>query len=108
MGDRGNIKIGGVYLYTHWGGSEIKQTLQKALKKKWRWDDESYLARIIFCEMIRGEESGETGFGISTGIVDNEYDILEVDVANQTVQEGKRKWSFEEFILQDFGGSEIY
>ena len=114
MGDRGNIKVGGVYLYTHWCGSQIKTILKKALKRKLRLKDEAYLTRIIFCEMLKaGQESldGETGFGISISIQDNEHNILEVDCKNQKISElkqdfenktDKRKvlheWTFKQFI----------
>jgi len=102
MGDRGNIKVGKVYLYTHWGGSNLKTVLKKALSRKQRWNDEAYLTRIIFCEMIIEEEQGlneETGFGISTKIQDNENPILEVDVEHQEIKEnGEIINSFEEFI----------
>ena len=104
MGDRGNIKVGKVYLYTHWGGSEIKDVLKKALKRKQRWNDEAYLTRIIFCEMVKDDVESETGFGISTSLCDNEYNILEVDCEKQEVREvtdeGKlvKKWSFTKFI----------
>ncbi len=100
MGDRGNIKVGKVYLYTHWGGSEIKQILKNALSKKLRWDDEAYLTRIIFCEMIKEDVSGETGFGISTEICDNDNVILEVDVENQEVKFGDTIKTFNEFIIK--------
>lgn len=107
MGDRANILIGGsfgddfrgVYLYTHWGGSELPMTLQSALKKRWRWDDEQYLARIIFCEMVKGDETGETGYGISAVIGDGGKRVLKVDAATQTVthvQSGKT-WTFTEY-----------
>lgn len=108
MGDRGNILIGGVYLYTHWGGSELHKILQDALKKRWRWDDTPYLTRIIFCEMIKGCEEEETGFAISTKINDNEHNILEVDVDDNIIIERDtsfkviKKWSFEDFIREDF------
>ena len=77
MSDRGNIVFvqpGGidnaprplVYLYSHWGGSELAETLQRALKRGVsRWDDNSYLARIVFCTMCAGDVEGLTGFGIS-------------------------------------------
>ncbi|KKN28612.1 hypothetical protein LCGC14_0852570 [marine sediment metagenome] len=109
MGDRGNIKVGNVYLYTHWGGSEIKQTLQDVLKRKQRWDDEAYLTRMIFCGMC-DDLSGETGFGISTKIQDNEYNILEVDCASQKVKEVTeegvlvKEWTFAEFIDETIRG----
>jgi hypothetical protein len=87
MGDRGNIVVrdqwlrdGGpgeaVFLYSHWGGMELPEVLRRALDKRWRWDDGSYLARIIFEEMIDGDRGGETGYGIGTRIMDNEYDLL--------------------------------
>lgn len=98
MGDRGNIKVGKVYLYTHWGGSEIKNILKTALiRGKERWNDESYLTRIIFCEMIKSDVMGTTGYGISTEVIDNEHDILEVDCDKQEVN----GISFKEFIGEE-------
>lgn len=94
MGDRGNIvvvhhvgakKIKRIFLYTHWAGTEIASTLQTALQRKQRWDDEAYLTRIIFCEMIGDDIKGETGFGIGGECVDNEHNVLVVDCAKQTV-----------------------
>lgn len=108
MGDRGNIVIDGVWFYTHWGGSEIKQDLQKALNKNSRWEDSAYLARIIFCQMIEGDTEGETGFGISLTMQDNEHPILFVDTESQEVIEKTeelkivKKWTFEEFTKEDF------
>ena len=106
MGERGNIKVGGVYLYTHWSGDNLKTILQNALKKKLRWSDESYLTRIIFCEMLKNATDESTGYGISTYMCDNNYNIFEVDVNNQTVTEVTEvgnivnKWSFAEFIKE--------
>ena len=94
MGDRANIRVlqghrkGSVYLYTHWGGTGLARTLQTALKRKQRWVDEAYLARIIFCEMIKGAEDGETGFGIATSPPDNGHQILTVDCEEQRVRIG--------------------
>lgn len=113
MGDRGNIKVldepsgsGAVYLYTHWGGSDIKTYLANALDRgRDRWDDPAYLARIIFCEMLKSS-SGDpldetTGLGISTQLCDNEHPILVVHCDSQAIEteEGKSEnWQFEEFI----------
>ena len=102
MGDRGNIKVGKVYLYTHWYGSHLVEILKKALVRgRGRWNDESYLTRIIFSEMLiqcSSEDydalSDTTGFGISTYIPDNEHEILEVNCKTQTVND----IPFEEFI----------
>lgn len=115
MGDRGNIVIKQrkpkdtfLYFYTHWSGSDIGQTVQDALKRgKERWDDEQYLARIIFCELIKDDINGTDGYGISTYMGDNEHDFLVIDAEKQTVsrvKEGdpdakpKKSWKFKEFV----------
>lgn len=90
MGDRGNIVVldslypqnGQVFLYTHWGGSELESYAITALKKNDRWDDSQYLARIVFQAMV-GTDEGTTGFGITSTIGDNEYDLLVLDTASQ-------------------------
>jgi hypothetical protein len=109
MGERGNIVVDGIWLYTHWSGDNIKVILQNALKKKWRWQDSAYLTRIIFCEMIKDDIEGETGYGISLHMCDNEYPILFVETEDQKVYlktEDKKTilnvWTFEEYIKSDF------
>lgn len=112
MGDRGNIVMEygdgkQIYFYTHWRGSEIAAVLTRALQRKQRWNDPSYLARIIFCELVRGEESNETGYGISPYLTDNEHDLLSVNPQKQTVRKTtekgriKQTWTFEEFLNQE-------
>jgi len=105
MGDRANIQMlneedKSVYLYTHWRGSELPGILQRALAKRWRWNDDAYLARIIFCEMVKGSETGETGFGISASLGDGDDRILIVDARWGRVQVAGRGagWSFEEYL----------
>lgn len=117
MGDRGNIVIKQnakdkqgeyIYFYAHWSGSELPSILQSALARgKERWDDEQYLARVIFCEMIKDNVLDTDSFGISTYMGDNEHDFLVVDVRAQTVgrvREGdpgaapKKKWSFDDYL----------
>ena len=98
MGDRGNIIVvdgkSKVYLYTHWNGSELPGIIQAALKRsRERWDDGQYLARILFCEMIRGDINGLTGYGISSRIGDSGTDI-EVNLEDQAVDGVK----FEDYI----------
>lgn len=124
MGDKGNIVVrqesntnrGDVWFYTHWSGGDIKKTAQKALEKgRGRWGDSSYLARIVFQQLI-GEDDGETGFGVSTSIADNEHDILVIDDTSSTVymvpessldsgrlqvdlvKVSSKSWSYEQFI----------
>ena len=136
MGDRGNIVVkqygdhGYIYLYSHWGGYGMPQTLQRALAKRWRWTDESYLARIIFDEMSAGSHGAATSFGITTYLTGHEYgittyltgheyDLLVVDAHAQEVRLVKEpewdgdappdfehplaRWSFEEYIALSLG-----
>ena len=110
MGDRANIIMkqnsfnssnADIYLYSHWGGSELWQTLQNALVRRQRWDDDSYLTRIIFCEMVMSGDAvnGETGYGISTSPPDNDHPFLTVDVSKQRViVEGGGSYTFEEYL----------
>jgi hypothetical protein len=119
MGDRGNIVIvqhagldggatGSIYLYAHWGGSVIARVVQCALlRAPDRWDDESYLGRIIFSELTVGSERDNLSFGISTYLTDNEHDLVVVDVATQTVaiqppdKPPKATFTFAEFAKKD-------
>ena len=104
MGDRANVHVrhddldSGVYLYTHWRGSELPRILRDALARKERWNDCQYLTRIIFCNMIEGEEDGSTGFGISSIIGDGDSRILWVDSSSQTVTRNSKTWTFREYI----------
>lgn len=110
MGDRGNIKFvyenkKEIFFYTHWKGTELPAILQSALQRgKGRWDDESYLARIIFSEMVKDEVLEETGYGITPCIYDNEHDILTVIPKHRFVciedENGNRKklFTFQEYL----------
>jgi hypothetical protein len=89
MGDRANIVVeqngGRIYLYSHWGGYQLPVVLRDALKRGERWDDDTYLTRIIFDQMTEGLHGEATGFGIGVYLSDNEYNILVVDPKSQTV-----------------------
>ncbi len=79
-----------VVLYTHWGGTELPERVQDALRKRERWDDPAYLARIVFCRMLAGSGDTDplgtsTGYGISTGLCDNEYRVLVLDPVTQRI-----------------------
>ena len=92
MGERGAIQVhynygdgdeGSVYLYTHWTGDNIKTILAEALiKGRNRWADPSYLTRIIFNHMTRGEQGNyaqeTTGYGIDFVEPDVNYPIVRV------------------------------
>lgn len=70
MGDRANLTLkyrngGEVNVYVHWHGSALPIILAKALARKERWDDESYLARIIISEIAKAVGVDDsTGMGI--------------------------------------------
>ena len=110
MGDRGNIFMkedmddSGVYLYTHWRGSELPKLLQTALQKKARWNDGPYLARIIFDVMTEGYHGEEAGFGISCFLEDGDDKIIIVDVDKWGRRKPKvilpdgREFTFDEYI----------
>ena len=86
MGARGNIEIKqpysetSIFLYTHWRGEHIKEILGDAIVKAGgRRNDPSYFTRILFQEMLNGDES-TSSFGISIGqIEDNEYLVPRVE-----------------------------
>lgn len=117
MGDRRNIIVEfdekhSVALYSHWDGSTMREVLARALSRgRSRWTDDAYLARIIFCEMVAGEEMGETGYGIepfTTGTTSYceaspGYDLI-VRPREQTVQGDDggtgKMYGFEDFLLK--------
>lgn len=91
MGDRANVCVitprhDPIFLYCHWGGTYLPHTVADALRRGAdRWDDYPYLARIIFSEMIKDDVMETTGYGISTEILDNEYPIVVVDSADNSI-----------------------
>lgn len=101
MGDRANIVVlddqystddgsdrKATFFYTHGGGTELPKILKEALTRGTsRWTDTSYLARIIFCEMIKDDVLDTTGFGISPTMTDNTFGrpVLMVDTVGKTV-----------------------
>lgn len=103
MGDRANIEVrereNSVFLYSHWTGSEMPEVLRRALHRgEDRWRDPSYLARIIFCEMVAGYEMELTGFGISSTEIGASKHLL-VDVDKQTVAiDGYTPISFRDYV----------
>lgn len=91
MGDRSQVKFkqaaGAIWLYGHWAGSELAQTIQTAFKDvESRWNDESYATRFLIGKAIADHSNDTAGFGISTERMDNEYNVLEVDFPNQKVK----------------------
>ena len=106
MGDRGQVFMSdeGVYLYTHWAATELVETVQAALARHERWDDPEYLARIIFCEMVKGDDDEATGYGIGSNKHFDVWRVVEVCCVPETVKvvdDGITAFdgSFEEFLL---------
>ena len=98
MGDRANVKCNGIYMYTHWGGSKLPAVVQTALERgKSRWNDEAYLNRIIFSEMIVNDVEGSTGYGLSLEVQDGDDRVIEVDCKTQTVRLNGVTYSFSEY-----------
>jgi hypothetical protein len=114
MGDRANVCVkdrdgGAVFFYTHWAGYDLPRTVAAGLARgKDRWGDTAYLARILFCEMVKGDPGGEKGYGISTCVQDNQGNrpILVVDDGKSMVgiateadpTEPYQSVTYEEFI----------
>lgn len=104
MSSRANVLVKesnddtGVYLYTHWTGSRLPLAVQRALKKRLRWGDAQYLARIIFDVMTEGQHDEETGFGISSTVWDGADRVLVVNCQRQTVSRLSQLWSFKQYV----------
>ena len=89
MGARSNIVIqesngNRIYLYGHWMGEDSINVVAEVLSQRERWNDEPYLARMLFEKMIQGNVDSSTGFGISTYMCDNEYPIIVLEPSTQT------------------------
>ena len=116
MGDRSNIVVkqpdgSSVWLYGHWMGEDSIRIVHEVLSRKQRWADHAYLARMLFNKMTEGSIDGETGYGISTTMQDNEYPIIVLNPSLQTAWLEEYKWdgsksfevitpvvTFEEFV----------
>lgn len=112
MGDRRNVVVefdeeNSVALYTHWTGSQLQETVAEGLSLgASRWSDPTYLTRILFCQMVQGQEAETTGFGIepirtgSTAYCEATpgYDLI-VNAKAQTVYDGDgNTFTFSEFV----------
>ena len=99
MGDRTNTIFrmengSDVVLYQHNGGYQMMHNLATALDaSRSRWNDEPYATRIIISNLIGDNWQGETGYGISTYIMDNEHSVPVVDFSDHTVALYDFEWS---------------
>lgn len=96
-----------VWLYSHWGGdSKFEDTQEALLKAEPRWGDVSYGARIFISQIIGKQWDSETGFGITTGTLDDvpfeeSYDLVFVDFTRQMITYGRFEFTFSEFIERE-------
>ena len=115
MGDRGNVRIVSaiedatdVYFYTHWYGSDLQTIVAAAIASpqgQKRWDDESYLNRIIFEEMLKYASDKETGFGIASYEIDSGSLVI-VNHKNKTMTLGNLPIPFASLvgIIEEMAG----
>ena len=116
MGCRGTIEIWEngaapkdeekpVVLYTHWGAKEMEDDLRDVLSRKVRWNDPSYLSRMIFSRMIRNDIDGELNYGILTDNVGDAQKEIVVDCNRQEVivkeLDENVTYTFDDFIDND-------
>lgn len=110
MGCRGQILIEdtGVYLYTHWGADSMVNDLKRILATRGvrgRWNDDEYLARIIFSQMVKNDIDGTTGYGIGSSEHGDIEKLITINCEKQTIkvqyiyEDVTREYkSFDEFI----------
>jgi len=100
MGDRAQIAVkmdkdSKVYLYTHSAGYQHLDILKAVLSRRARWDDQEYLARMIFSAMIANDITSETGYGLGTyphGDLSYPIPVLDCDKELITWEKGSA-WS---------------
>lgn len=92
-----------LYVYTHWGGSELKAVVANGLERGLsRWGDPPYMARILVSEVFMPDIDGTTNFGLSGKNIDSEHDDIHVHLNSRRVAIADQVWEYEEFI-RDFG-----
>lgn len=93
MGNRANFGFTAaegeptLFLYGHYAGYEMLNTLAQALDRaRPRWNDEGYATRIAISQIVGDDWNGEYGYGLyinQTG--DNEHSVPVVNWDTQTV-----------------------
>lgn len=112
MGARAQVKVISeyahppVFLYTHWDSRQLPQVVARALARREGRDDFEYLSRIIFCEMVKDEPMGTTGYGIGTiEHSDLDYSPIVVDCRDNTVTHAGLKLAFDEYVAMQLSGA---
>lgn len=102
MGDRGNIRLEygkgqpPIFIYSHWQGTLLPLRVAEALDTeaaRRRWNDPSYLARIIFDFMTKDEDA-ELSWGLAPYRPDQEHEDVVINLEAKTVD----NVPFEEYI----------
>jgi len=88
MGDRAQVHVVGnwntdVWLYTHWGARALPTDVKEVIARGERLSQAEYLARMIFCSMVNGDEDGATGYGIGSAKHGDVYRVATVDTDEQ-------------------------
>lgn len=120
MGERANFGFrqengDTIFLYGHWAGGNHFEKLALALHSaRPRWDDEPYATRICISQIIGNEWSQETGWGIYTELMHNEYPVPIVDwkqglvfIHNSHALEGMDKEPYLQVAFDDFINANI-
>ena len=113
MGARAQVKVGEVFLYTHWGSGTLIKDVRKGLSQgQGRWSDPEYLARIIFDNLKNPEfDDPVTGYGISTYLHGDLDFWLEINCDERKIYshhysddgEPKISWTFDSFLNREDG-----
>ena len=103
MGDRGNVKLvyenkSKIYIYSHWTRSELPQLVANALHfGESRWDDEQYLARVIFQTVIDNDD-GVTNYGLSPYRGDGDDTVTVYLDENEVANSSGDKFTFRQWV----------
>lgn len=90
-----------LFVYTHWGGEELEGVVAQGLfRGRPRWNDSSYLARILVSEMFMPDIDGLTNFGLSGSSFGVEYDDVHVYLASKRVRIDDEVWDFDEYVAE--------
>ena len=99
---KANMDTPYITLYSHWGETEWRQDLARALEAaRPRWSDDSYSLRIIIDQLTIAGRDQETGFGIFLSNPEDlaflDYPVI-VDVQAGLVQDETGEHTWDEFI----------
>ena len=91
----------GLYLITHDYGSTLHRILRNSIRRAFQvWDRPSYIAKVIFSDMIHNHEKEIYGFEITTknNIIPDFRDIT-INTKEKTVKLRKKAYSFEKYSV---------